>query len=92
MVIDSSTIINVLFENESRIKKAEDSQKIKPVDNAGGGREPELNISKDKVTEKRPDLRRFDTGDIYKQNGDIKNEDTLDHNPGIKTKSIDIVI
>jgi len=92
MVIDSSAVINIAYDGDLKVKKKEEGQEIKPVDGSGSGSEPELNINKDQITEKTPEARKLDTGDIYKQNGEIKDEENSGKNQEMKAKTIDIVI
>lgn len=92
MVIDSSVVINNPHEGEFRVKKREDAEKIKPVEGSGKSDVPELDIDKDKVKEKTPETRRFDTGEIYKKNGEIDREWNREENSGMKAKTIDLLV
>ena len=90
MLIDSSVVINLPHDGEFRIKKRQNADEIKPVERSGKGDEPELDIKKDKITEKNPDARRFDAGEIYNKYGEVDrdgNEDTE-----TKAKNIDVVV
>ena len=90
MLIDSSIVINLPSDGEFRAKKREGPEEIKPVEKSGNGYEPELDIKRDKITEKTPETRRFDAGDIYNKYGEVdrdRNEDTE-----VKVKAIDLVV
>lgn len=92
MVIDSSAVVNLPYDSDIKVKKKENAQKVKPVDDPGKGNEPELNINKDKVTKKTPEMRKFDTGEIYNQNGSLKDNGDLFKDQEVKEKTVDIVI
>ena len=92
MVIDSSIVVNNPHDGEFRVKKREDAEKIKPVEDAGNSDEPELNIEKDKITEKSHEKRYFDTGDIYNKNGEIDQEWKRDENKEMKAQTIDLLV
>jgi hypothetical protein len=88
MFIDSSIVVNNPIEGEFKVKKKELIDKIKPVENSGNSEEVELNNNRDKITEKTPDTRRFDTGPLYNKYG----ETDRDENAGIKPRSISVVV
>ena len=89
MVIDSSAVVNLPHDGEFRAKKKQDTAEIKPVETSGKGDEPELDISRDKITEKTPEVRRFDAGEIYNKYGEISNGDDEGQ---MKTTSIDVIV
>jgi hypothetical protein len=92
MVIDSSVVINLPHDGEFRVKKRQEASEIKPVETSGKGDEPELDISRDKITEKTPEVRSFDAGEIYNKYGEIGNGGNGDDEAQMKTKSIDVII
>ena len=90
MVIDSSAVINLPHDGEFRIKKRQDAEEIKPVEKSGNSDEPELDISRDKITEKTPETRRFDAGDLYNKYGEIDSD--RDKDTEMMTKTIDVIV
>lgn len=92
MVIDSSVVINLPNDGEFRVKKRQDAAEIKPVEQSGKSDDPELDISRDKITEKTPETRRFDTGEIYNKYGEIGYERNGDGETEIKPKTIDVIV
>jgi hypothetical protein len=88
MFIDSSIVVNNPIEGEFKVKKKDPVDKIKPVEKSGSSEEAELNNNRDKITEKTPDTRRFDTGILYNKYG----ETDRDENAGIKPKPISVVV
>ncbi|MBN1903760.1 MAG: hypothetical protein JW927_01550 [Deltaproteobacteria bacterium] len=88
MIIDSSVVINNPGEGEFKVRKKDGPDKIKPVEKSGGSEEAKLNNNRDKITEKNPDTRRFDTGTLYNKYG----EPDRDDNAGAKPKPIDVVV
>lgn len=92
MVIDSSAAFNITHDGDFKVKKSEEVQEIKPVEGLGNSNESALDIDRDRVTEKKPETRQFDTGDMYKQNGEIDREGNQDKNTEINAKTIDMVI
>ena len=88
MVIDSSVVIINPHEGELRIKKREDTEKIKPVEGSGKSDDPELNFDKDKIKEKKPGPQRFDVGTVYNKNGAIDQGE----NKGMKAKKVDLLV
>jgi hypothetical protein len=88
MFIDSSVVVINPVEGEFKVKKRDEINKIKPVENSGSSEEMELNNNRDKITEKTPDTRRFDTGTIYNKYG----ETDRDENAKINTKPVSVVV
>jgi len=92
MVIDSSVVINLPHDGEFRVKKRQDTAEIKPVEKSGKSDDPELDISRDKITEKNPEVRRFDAGEIYNKYGEIGHEKKREEETEIKYKTIDVIV
>lgn len=92
MLIDSSAVINLPNDGEFRAKKRQNAEEIKPVEKSGNSDEPELDNNRDKITEKTPDTRRFDTGDIYNKYGEVGRERERDDNTEVKAKTIDVIV
>ncbi len=90
MVIDPSVVINLPHDGEFRAKKRAGPEEIKPVEKSGDSDEPELDISRDKITEKTPEIRRFDAGDLYNKYGEIDRD--RDENAGMKANTIDVIV
>ena len=90
MLIDSSVVINLPHDGEFRAKKREGPEEIKPVERSGHGDEPELDINRDKITEKTPETRSFDAGDIYNKYGEVGRD--RNENTEVKAKTIDVVV
>ena len=90
MVIDSSVVINHHNDGELRAKKRDGPSEIKPVEKSGSSDEPELDIRRDKITEKPPETRRFDTGDLYNKYGSIDRERY--ENTEMNARTIDVII
>jgi hypothetical protein len=88
MVIDYSAVVNNPNEGEFKVKKKDPIEKIKPVEKSGNSEEAELNNNRDKITEKTPDTRLFDTGPLYNKYG----ETDRDENAGIKPRPISVVV
>ena len=92
MLIDSSVVINLPHDGEFRVKKRQDAAEIKPVEKSGKSDDPDLDISRDKITEKTPEIRRFDAGEIYNKYGEIGQERNGEGETEIKPKSIDLIV
>ena len=92
MVIDSSVVINLPHDGEFKVKKREGPEEIKPVEKSGDSDEPELDISRDKITEKSPETRRFDTGELYNKYGEIDRDRNSDSNVEEKVNSINVIV
>ena len=92
MVIDSSVVINSPHDGEFRAKKREGPEEIKPVEKSGNSDGPELDISRDKITEKTPETRSFDTGDLYNKYGEIDRDSNGDENAATKAITIDVIV
>jgi hypothetical protein len=90
MFIDSSVVINLPHDGEFKVKKREGVEDIKPVEKSGDSDEPDLDVDRDKITEKAPETRRFDTGELYNKYGAIDRE--RDGNTEMKAKNIDVII
>ena len=92
MVIDSSAVINLPGDGEFRTKKRDGPAKIKPVETSGNSYEPELDISRDKITEKAPETRRFDAGDIYNRYGELDRERSEEQSANVEADTIDVIV
>ena len=92
MVIDSSVVIHNPHDGDLKIKKREDTEKIKPVEGSGKSDNPELDFEKDKIKEKTIQSHRFDVGAIYNKNGEIDGGWDNDEKTGMKAKTIDILV
>jgi hypothetical protein len=88
MFIDSSVVVNNPIEGEFKVRKKDAFDKIKPVEKSGNSGESELNNNRDKITEKTPNTRLFDTGPLYNKYG----ETDRDENAGVKPKPISVVV
>ena len=90
MIIDSSVVINLPHDGEFRVKKRQNAEEIKPVERSGKGDEPELDISRDKITEKTTDTRHIDAGALYNKYGEV--DQAGDEELEIKAKNIDVIV
>ena len=88
MLIDSSIVVMNPVEGDFKARKKGELGQIKPVENAGKGKEAELKNDRDKITEKKPDTRRFDTGALYNKYG----EPDRDENDEVKQKPVNVVV
>ena len=92
MVIDSSVVI-LPNEGEFKVKKKEAAEEIRPVETSGRNDGAELDLKRDKITEKTPEQRNFDTGYMYNKNGNLNNDESGNQDPtGMNLKSIDVVV
>ena len=92
MVIDSSVVINVPHDGDFRTKKKEGSEDVRPVEKSGDSDKSELDISRDKITEKTPETRRFDAGTIYNKYGELDQDSNREENAEMSKKTIDVIV
>jgi hypothetical protein len=92
MVIDSSVVINLPHDGEFRAKKRDGPAEIKPVEKSGNSDEPELDISRDRITEKAPETRRFDAGNLYNKYGEIDRDRSGNENAVMQEDTIDVIV
>ncbi len=93
MVIDSSAVVILPNEGEFKAKKKETPAEIKPVETSGKNTGSELDLKRDKITEKTPEQRNFDVGSMYSKNGSLNNDASGSQGTGgMSFKSIDVIV
>jgi len=92
MLIDSSVVINLPHDGDFRTKRKEGSEDVRPVEKSGNSDEAELDISRDKITEKTPETWRFDAGTIYNKYGELDRDSNREEDTEMSIKSIDVIV
>jgi hypothetical protein len=92
MIIDSSVVINTPQETDYKIKKKDETEDIKPVEDSNNGKRAELDFNKDRIEDNQTETMARDTGAIYGNKGEIQYERLNSKPPGSEGDNIDIIV
>ena len=92
MIIDSSVVINIPHETDYKIKKKEETEDIKPVEDSNNSNRAKLDFNKDRIENKKKGATERDTGSIYGNKGELQSEDLNTRPPGFEDINVDILV
>ena len=72
----------------SGTKRKEGSEDARPVEKSGDSDKSDLDISRDKITEKTPETRRFDAGIVYNKYGELDRESSREEDTEMGKKTL----